>query len=101
MQETKLPRLTDKLALFGPSNLTVAKQVRRFLVGGGPVDETTLNNLLQGAIAKARDDGDYAELIEASAQEVRDRMHKIAEARYRNQWKRALAGRSAKHYGET
>lgn len=96
MQETSLPRLNDKLALFGPSNPAVAKQVRRFLVGGGPVDETTLNNLLQGAIAQARDDGDYAELIEASAQEVRDRMHEIAEARYRNQWKRACAGRPGK-----
>ena len=96
MQETSLPRLNDKLAFFGPSNPAVAKQVRRFLVGGGPVDETTLNNLLQGAIAQARDDGDYAELIEASAQEVRDRMHEIAEARYRNQWKRACAGRPGK-----
>jgi len=96
MQSTSVPVLVDKLALYGHSKPGVAKQVRRYLVGGGPVDEFALNNLLQGAIAQARDDGDYAELIEATAQEVRDRMYEIAEARYKNQWKRACNGRKAK-----
>ena len=96
MQSTSVPLLADKLALYGPSKSYVAKSVRRYLVGGGPVDECALNHLLQGAIAQARDDGDYAELIEATAQEVRDRMYEIALARYKNQWKRSCKGRDAK-----
>jgi hypothetical protein len=96
MQRTSVPLLSEKLAFYGSSNLGLAKQVRRYLVGGKPVDEFALNNLLQGAIAQARDDGDYAELIEATAQEVRDRMYEIAEDRYKKQWKRACHGRKAK-----
>ena len=96
MQSTSVPLLVDKLAVYGHSKPHVVKQVRRHLVGGGTVDEFALNNLLQGAIAQARADGDYAELIEATAQEVRDRMYEIAESRYKNQWKRACNGRNQK-----
>jgi hypothetical protein len=96
MQKMSVTLLSEKLASYGPTNPTLAKQVRRYLVGGKPVDEFALNNLLQGAIAQARDDGDYAELIEATAQEVRDRMYEIAEARYKKHWKRACNGRKAK-----
>ena len=96
MQKMSVTLLSEKLASYGPTNPSLAKQVRRYLVGGKPVDEFALNNLLQGAIAQARDDGDYAELIEATAQEVRDRMYEIAEARYKKHWKRACNGRKAK-----
>jgi hypothetical protein len=96
MQKMSVTLVSEKLASYGPTNPSLAKQVRRYLVGGKPVDEFALNNLLQGAIAQARDDGDYAELIEATAQEVRDRMYEIAEARYKKHWKRACNGRKAK-----
>ena len=93
MQETTLPNLSDKLAAFGPIHRSQVKQVRRYLVSGHRVNEGTINNLLQGAIALAKEDGDYAELIEATAREVKDRMYEMAKHRYVKQWARRCQDR--------
>jgi hypothetical protein len=93
MQEANGATLASKLADYGPAAVTKASQVRRFLISGQPVDESMVNNLLQGAIEEARTHGDYAQIIEADGATIKARQLELAEARYRNRMKRELAGR--------
>ena len=94
VEDLSMKNLGDKLAHYGIANSSMVKNVRRVILGTAiAVDETVVMELLQAAVAEAKADGDYAEIIEASAAEVTARALELAQQRYTAGMKRKMAGR--------
>ena len=88
--------LTEALDSFVPDGARVQRNVRRVLLSRQRVEDDAMNHLFQGQLQAARDDGHYAEAIEATGEEVSQRFRELAMARYTNAMKKSADGRKFK-----
>ena len=93
VDELSFKHLSGRVAAYGVRAPAMVKNVRRVVVGAQAVDEATLNKILQAGVAEARADGDYAEIIEASGSDVRERAIELARAYYNYRQRKKLNGR--------
>jgi len=95
VESLDMKHLGNKLAHYGVAAPSALKNVRRVIIGAAQrVDEAEIMDIFQGAVADAKADGDYAEIIEATGAEITARAIELAELQYHRKMKRKVAGQS-------